>query len=1320
MPLSQLLPPARPPRSCGSTQHQTCPLPKSPSAVPSTAENPVLSRDESGSNLASSAPRNRRSGELHNSDSPRALTVPSLVRDIEPLYAQPAQHSVKRLEGGILVYVYSLKRRPEVMYLMASPELLIVQCIRNLKDKPEITVDLTRVQEIRCRLRRSYDFDRWPEDANREKESNCLVLFYGAEALPQTLTIAVRDDKEFTAVEAGLTWLVDAARRLTYQAQRQRWFKRQFHSIVSSVPGKRAEEKVTIKQLRGWLLRNCLKVSKKIIMPIIDQLCLCDSLRYGGFASIVSELMRAPVVKTKMKPYIIFKDGIQCVTLGTFLKFMKTEQNEMSATEADVNAILGRFWDGNTTQLSKQYLDLTEFEDFLFSPINSVWHPENDRVNQDMTRPLTEYWVSSSHNTYLVGNQIKGLSSEEMYARCLRMGCRCLELDCWDGNDGEPIITHGRTLTSKIRVSDVLKSIKDNAWRTSEYPIILSIENHLSLAQQRIFACLLKDIFRDELLTDFVEQSEQQMPSPEQLKRKIIIKDKKLKAETGGTETEETIGKKYADMTDTLKLKDPTDKQYYNYTVGLTETNLFFTNEEEEAEEEIDYDEYFNEYESDEDEDDLQFQPWYYPNVDKRGARRYLLGANSSSIRKRPGQYQNHRAQDNDGAFLVRDGREGYSLSFVWKGEIMHVRVKTQEVEKGRVEYTFGNKLWKSSIAELVRYFRTHQLFIDDQTSLCLNKPVCKPFEDIAEPWYQPSMQRFEAENLLLRIQTDGAFLVRGSSEPGCLSLSFRHKQNISHFQVSKRGKTYVCGSYRFLSVPKMVDYFMRRPLYRKTKLTVAATEGIAHQHTDEDCDLNDTVYADPDEIVDKKVKVQALYDFMGSEKDNEMSFTRGAIISNVREEDKPWWKGDYMDHKQKAFPASYVQVLREGSSEARTPSDTGSARLREVNLDVKSFEIDNGPYKETTRDSTLYCFRLTHPRFGDNPLQFGCDSLDKLKSWVDAIRDAQSMQTVFYLEQLRLEKDQKRAKELSDLIVYCQNCPYDALGTKYFYNVSSLVEDRVGSGDDNILRSSRQQMLRSYPKGSRITSTNYNPIPMWSCGIQLVALNYQTPDLPMQVNQARFLTNGGCGYVLKPWFMMNSGVSFDDILSGRIHNKGILLSVTVIAGRNLCSEGRMMGVVRPFVVVEIIGLPLDNRKQRTKAVDEDNGLNPSWNEAAMKFDVSCPDMAFLRFEVLSEVNDSKTTIAQATFPVSGLRKGYRSVPLKNIYSEPLDMSSLLVYVDIKTPQDAEEINLFRVIEGCRRIRADLLGKTGSSEDISRELYRTEQRILSYLQTRRM
>ncbi len=49
-----------------------------------------------------------------------------------------------------------------------------------------------------------------------------------------------------------------------------------------------------------------------------------------------------------------------------------------------------------------------------------------------------------------------------------------------------------------------------------------------------------------------------------------------------------------------------------------------------------------------------------------------------------------------------------------------------------------------------------------------------------------------------------------------------------------------------------------------------------------------------------------------------------------------------------------------------------------------------------------------------------------------------------------------------------------------------------------------------------------------WNSGCQLVSLNFQSPDLPMQLNQGKFEYNSNCGYLLKPDFMRRHDKQFD------------------------------------------------------------------------------------------------------------------------------------------------------------------------------------------------
>uniref|UniRef100_UPI003AAE598C 1-phosphatidylinositol 4,5-bisphosphate phosphodiesterase eta-1 n=1 Tax=Centroberyx gerrardi TaxID=166262 RepID=UPI003AAE598C len=171
------------------------------------------------------------------------------------------------------------------------------------------------------------------------------------------------------------------------------------------------------------------------------------------------------------------------------------------------------------------------FTSFMRSPTCDVFNPLHHEVNQDMEQPLCNYFIASSHNTYLTGDQLLSHSKTDMYAWVLQFGCRCVEVDCWDGPDGEPMVQHGYTLTSKITFKSVIETINKYAFINNQYPVILSIENHCSIQQQKKIAQYLREILGDKLdVGDTLGRDSRTLPSPHSLQGKILIKGKRLPA----------------------------------------------------------------------------------------------------------------------------------------------------------------------------------------------------------------------------------------------------------------------------------------------------------------------------------------------------------------------------------------------------------------------------------------------------------------------------------------------------------------------------------------------------------------------------------------------------------------------------------------------------------------------------------------------------------------------------------------------------------------------------------------------------------------------
>ncbi|XP_051933391.1 1-phosphatidylinositol 4,5-bisphosphate phosphodiesterase eta-1 isoform X3 [Hippocampus zosterae] len=399
-------------------------------------------------------------------------------------------------------------------------------CIRwkpsRKSEKAKITIDsLYKVTEgVQSDI-----FHRHPEGSL--DPACCFTVYHGNHM--ESLDLVTSNSDEARTWVTGLRYLMAGISDEDSLAKRQRthdqWMKQTFEEA-----DKNGDGLLNIDEIYQLLHKLNVNLPRRKVKQMFQEADTDDqqgTLTYDEFAVFYKMMSMRRDLFLLMMAYSDRKDHLTADDLANMLR---CEQKMVNITPEYVAEIIDKF---EVSDENKQHgvMGIEGFTSFMRSPTCDIFNPLHNDVNQDMDQPLCNYFIASSHNTYLTGDQLLSHSKTDMYAWVLQSGCRCVEVDCWDGPDGEPMVQHGYTLTSKITFKSVIETINKYAFINNQYPVLLSIENHCSIQQQKKIAQYLREVFADKLDVGHVLSRESKtLPSPQSLQGKILIKGKSLPA----------------------------------------------------------------------------------------------------------------------------------------------------------------------------------------------------------------------------------------------------------------------------------------------------------------------------------------------------------------------------------------------------------------------------------------------------------------------------------------------------------------------------------------------------------------------------------------------------------------------------------------------------------------------------------------------------------------------------------------------------------------------------------------------------------------------
>ncbi|XP_066046255.1 1-phosphatidylinositol 4,5-bisphosphate phosphodiesterase delta-4 isoform X2 [Chamaea fasciata] len=368
--------------------------------------------------------------------------------------------TLEQMQQGTLMRKVKSKSWKKQRYFKLQEDCMTIWYQSKRTGKTESAFSISDVETVR----EGHQSEVLQSVAEEFPPERCFtIVFYGRRG---NLDLVAGSAEEAQCWVQGLRQLIEVATTMDQREKIDQWIRDWFQKADKNKDGR-----MNFKEVQRLLKMMNVDMNEDHALRLFQDADKSESGTLEGeeFVLFYKALTEREEVLSLFQEFS--EDGKK-LTLLELVDFLREEQLEDEGTEELAMELIDKYEPSETAR-ARHVLSADGFLMYLCSLEGSIFNAQHRVLWQDMSQPLCHYFISSSHNTYLIEDQIRGHSSIEGYIRALKRGCRCLEVDCWDGPNGEPMVYHGHTFTSKIPFREVVSTLGKYAFKELKHKILL-------------------------------------------------------------------------------------------------------------------------------------------------------------------------------------------------------------------------------------------------------------------------------------------------------------------------------------------------------------------------------------------------------------------------------------------------------------------------------------------------------------------------------------------------------------------------------------------------------------------------------------------------------------------------------------------------------------------------------------------------------------------------------------------------------------------------------------------------------------------------------